>query len=343
MAESKRKKINLALQGGGTHGAFEWGVLDRLLDEDSLMIEAMSATSGGAVNAAVFIDGYMKDGNKGAKKALADFWQAVSDRQALTPLRRSAAERLFNGWNLNSSLGYRLLESLMRVFSPYDLNPINYNPLREILTEQLSVDNLQACSIIKLFITATRVYNGQPRVFNCDEITIDVLMASACLPQLFQAVEIEGEPYWDGGYLGNPSLWPFFYHCTSPDILLVQLNPIWRKETPHSTLEITNRLNEITFNSSLIAEVRAMTFVSKLIQEGKLDPKRYKDNLLHMIEKPAELATLNASSKMNSEWDFLCYLHDMGYAATDKWLRKNLKKVGVESSVSVYETFLRKK
>jgi NTE family protein len=342
MSKNKAVKINLALQGGGSHGAFEWGVLDRLLAEDQLIIEGISATSGGAVNAAVFIDGFMKDGKKGAQEALAAFWQELSNRQVFSPLRRTQAERLLNGWNLNQSFGYRMLDSLLRVFSPYDLNPINYNPLQEILSERLNFENLQACSLIKLFITATRVYNGQPRVFTCEEITNDVIMASACLPQLFQAVEIDGEPYWDGGYVGNPSLWPFFYHCSSRDILLVQLNPIWRKETPKSTLEINNRLNEITFNSSLIAEMRAISFVSKLIKDGVLDEKQYKDVNFHMIEKPPELTSLDASSKMNNEWEFLCYLRDMGYKAANTWLHKNLNKVGTESSVPIYQTFLKK-
>lgn len=342
MAIGNKKKINVALQGGGTHGAFEWGVLDRLLDEENLIFDGLSATSGGAINAALFIDGYMKNGNTGAKQALYKFWRAISDQQAFSFLKRSTTERLFNGWNLNRSFGYRALEALLRVFSPYDLNPINFNPLRTILAETLNIEGLQSCSVIKLFITATRVYNGQARVFKCDEITIDVLLASCCLPQFFQAVEIDGEPYWDGGYLGNPSLWPFFYQCKSPDILLVQINPIWRKQTPKSIMEINNRLNEITFNSSLLAELRAISFVSKLIKEGRLDPDHYKDIRFHMIEKPQELSELNASSKMNSEWEFLCYLRDMGHKAADDWLRRDFNKVGIESSVPIYETFLKK-
>lgn len=342
MPMAQKRKLNIALQGGGTHGAFEWGVLNRLLDEEDLIIEGMSATSGGAVNAAVFIDGYMKDGNQGAKKALSKFWREISDQQAFSFLRRTGAERLMDKWNLNRSLGYRTMEAIQRVFSPYDLNPVNYNPLRTILADTLDIQGLQSCSIIKLFITATRVFNGQERVFKCNEITIDVLLASCCLPQFFQAVEIDGEPYWDGGYLGNPSLWPFFYGCQSPDILLVQINPIWRKQTPKSTMEITNRLNEITFNSSLVAELRAISFVSKLLNEGRLDPEHYKDIKFHMIEKPAELSNLNASSKMNCEWDFLCYLRDMGHKAADTWLAKNFKKIGIESSVDIYETFLKK-
>jgi NTE family protein len=342
MTKGNKKQLNIALQGGGTHGAFEWGVLDRLLDEKDLVIDGMSATSGGAINAALFIDGYMKDGNKGAKQALYNFWREVSIQQALSPLRRTPAERLINGWNLNRSVGYRTLEALNGIFSPYDLNPIDYNPLRVILSDSLNIQGLQSCSIIKLFITATRVYNGQARVFKCNEITIDVLMASSCLPQFFQAVEINGEPYWDGGYLGNPSLWPFFYECQCSDILLVQINPIWRKQVPRSRMEITNRLNEINFNSSLISEMRAISFVSKLLKEGRVEADRYKDVKLHMIEKPEELSKLNASSKMNCEWDFLCYLRDMGHKAADAWLRKNFNKVGIESTVPIYDTFLKK-
>ncbi len=204
------------------------------------------------------------------------------------------------------------------------------------------MENVQACSLIQFFTTATRVYNGQPRVFKCDEITVDVLMASACLPQYFQAVEIDGEPYWDGGYMGNPSLWPLIYQSSSPDILLVQINPVWRKETPKSPIEINNRLNEISFNSSLIAEMRAIDFVSKLLKQGRVDPEHYKDIHMHMIQKPEEMHNLNASSKFNCEWDFLCYLRDLGYEATDKWLKTSFHKIGVECSTQIYETFLKK-
>jgi NTE family protein len=342
MSRGSQKNINLALQGGGTHGAFEWGVIDRLLNEKNLTIEGVSATSGGGINAAVFIDGFVKNGVKGARQALAEFWRQIANRQAFSPLRRTPIERLMNGWNLNRSLGYGVFETLLRIYSPYDFNPINYNPLREILTEMLDVDRLRTCHLIKLFITATRVYNGQPRVFQCDEINIDVLLASSCLPHIFQAVEIDGEPYWDGGYMGNPSLWPLFYECSCPDILLVQLNPIWRKETPMSSMEITNRLNEITFNSSLVAEMRAISFVSRLLKEGRLEAERYKDIHLHTIEKPPELSILNASSKMNCEWDFLCYLRDMGFKAADVWLSNHFDKIGSESSTPIHETFLKK-
>jgi NTE family protein len=336
------KRINLALQGGGSHGAFAWGVLNRILEDDHLIIDAISGTSVGSVNAAVLIDGYMKDGKPGAIKALENFWRQIATREAFSPFRRTPIEKKHQGWNLDHSLGYQVIENMLNLFSPYALNPLNYNPLHDLLAETLSIVDLQACSIIKLFVTATRVHNGHARVFKCEEITVDVLMASACLPQIFQAVEIDGEPYWDGGYVGNPSLWPLIYKAKTPDILLVQLNPVWRKETPKTVIEIDNRLNEISFNASLIAELRAISFVSKLLKEGRLDLEHYKDIHFHMIDKPDELLKLNASSKFNCEWEFLCYLRDLGYQTTETWLKENFHKIGKESSVSIHETFLEK-
>lgn len=334
------KKINLALQGGGSHGAFTWGVLDRFLEDDRLIIEGISGTSAGAINGAVLIEGYTNEGKKGARDSLHTFWKNIAHDETFTLIRRTPFERLLGGWNLNYSLGYRTTEAFLRLFSPY-LNFFNYNPLRDILEKSLNIQSIQSCSLIQFFITATRVYNGQPRLFKCDEITVDALLASSCIPQIFQAVEIEGEPYWDGGYAGNPALWPLIHSCSSPDIVLIQINPLWRKETPRTPLEITNRLNEITFNSSLTGEMRMISFISNRLKEGHLDPEKYKDVRFHMLEKPEEMMHLNASSKFNCEWRFLTYLRELGYHTADTWLRDHFDKIGVESSTSIEDTFLK--
>lgn len=340
MTQQTQKRINLALQGGGAHGAFTWGVLDRLLEEERLTIEGISGTSAGAMNAALLVGGYMKGGRAGAKETLEKFWRRVSEAAAFSPMHKSPVERMITGWNMDASPIYHWADLLSRVFSPYELNPLNVNPMRFILEDILDMNELQACSIIKLFITATHVASGQARVFTCEEITTDVLLASACIPFLFQAVEIDGEPYWDGGYMGNPAIWPLIYNCQSEDVVLVQINPIHNPQIPKSANEIINRLNEITFNSSLIAEMRAIEFVSRLIKEEKLSKNRYKDMRVHLIYEADEMRRLNASSKMNADWDFFMYLRDIGRDCADKWLSENWNSIGEKSSINIHDKFL---
>jgi NTE family protein len=334
------KKINLALQGGGSHGAYTWGVLDRLLEEDTLTIEGISGTSAGAMNAAMLVNGYMNGGNAGAKQMLHDFWKRISDAGAYSPLHKNPLERMLTGWNMDMSPSYHYFDLLSRVFSPYELNPINYNPMRDIIEEMLDPEQLKACSMIKLFVAATHVGSGQARVFECHEITTDVLMASTCIPFLFQAVEIDGEEYWDGGYMGNPAIWPLIYGCKSDDIVLVQINPLHKATMPRTASEIINRVNEITFNSSLTAEIRAINFVSRLIAEGKLQDDEYKNIRMHLIYSPDEMKSLNASSKLNADWDFFQYLKNIGYNATDAWLKENWKQLGKKATLDIQDKFL---
>lgn len=334
------KHITLALQGGGAHGAYTWGVLDRLLEEERIVIEGVSGTSAGAMNAAVMVNGYALSGREGAREALKTFWRAISEVGAFTPFQKTPLDRMFTGWNLDWSPAYHYFDVLARLLSPYDLNPLNINPLKHVLDELLDLNALKACSVIKLFVTATHVVSGQARVFECHEITAEVLLASACIPFLFQAVEIEGEHYWDGGYMGNPAIWPLIYHCRSEDVVLVQINPIHREGLPRTATEIINRLNEITFNSSLIAEMRAIAFVKKLLAQERLEHTRYKDIKAHLIYSPEELKPLNASSKMNASWDFLQHLHDIGYQAAGRWIEEYFDDLGQRSTIDIYEKFL---
>jgi NTE family protein len=334
------KKINLALQGGGAHGAYTWGALDRLLEEDRLIIEGISGTSAGAMNAAMLVNGYMQGGNEGAKAALADFWRRISDAAFYSPLHKNPIERMLTGWNMDLSPSYHFFDLLSRVFSPYELNPLDYNPMRQILEDVLDTEALSACSKIKLYISATHVGSGQARVFHCDEITVDVLMASTCIPFLFKAVVIDGEEYWDGGYMGNPAIWPLIYNCDSEDVVLIQINPLHKDIMPRTASEIINRLNEITFNSSLTAEMRAISFVSKLIREGKISGKEYKDMRMHLIYSPEEMKSLNASSKMNADWDFFQHLRNIGYNAADGWLKDNWASIGKKSTLDIHDKFL---
>jgi NTE family protein len=265
----------------------------------------------------------------------------MADAAALfSPMKRSPVAVWLGDWSLDDSPSYWLGRVMGRALSPYQWNPLNLNPLREVLESNIDFDAVRRCDRLKLFITATNVQTGRPRVFERGELGLDQIMASACLPYLFQAVEIDGVPYWDGGYMGNPSLWPLIYKADSRDILLVQINPLVRQETPRTSQEIMDRMSEITFNASLLKEMRAIAFVTRLLDEGALAPDRYKRMLIHAIEAEAELKPLGASSKLNTERDFLLHLRDIGQRAADVWLADKFDRVGVESTVDVRETYL---
>ena len=331
-----KKRINLALQGGGAHGAFTWGVLERLFDEDRLDIEAISGTSAGAMNAVVAADGLMKNGIAGVKTALRQFWKSVSVVALPSPIKRTFFDVLTGNWNLDHSPGYLMADFINRVASPYDLNPCNFNPLRDFLATHINFDRVRCCSQIKLFIAATRVQTGKVRIFEQSELTADVVMASACLPFLFQAVTIDGQHYWDGGYSGNPPLYPFAYRCTASDVVIVQINPLGSRETPKTAREILNRVNEITFNANLLSELRAIEFVGRLLDEGSLEAKRYKKMLIHAIAAGDNLKGLNASSKLNAEWAFLKHLHEVGQRTADRWLEENFDAIGETSTLDIH-------
>lgn len=334
------KHINFALQGGGSHGAYSWGVLERFLEEEDLTIEAISGTSAGAMNAAVMVNGYMKGGREGAKKLLEKFWRRISDAAAFSPMSKSPVERMITGWNMDSSPTYHWFDMMSRIFSPYELNPLNVNPLKLILDEMLDMELYSHEHSIKLFVTATHVTSGQAHVFSNKEITSDVLLASSCIPLMFQAVQVNGEYYWDGGYMGNPAIWPLIYHSRSEDVVLVQINPIHNDKIPKTAPEIINRLNEITFNSSLIAEMRAIDFVSRLIHRNKLSEEQYKDMRMHLIYSRDEMVHLNASSKVNADWGFFMHLRDIGRKAAEDWLKKNKAQIGVKSTFDIRDKFL---
>ncbi len=333
--DGTRGKINLALQGGGSHGAFTWGVLDRLLEDGRFTIDGISGTSAGAMNAVCLADGFHAGGREGARAKLKQFWEAVGDRGRMAPPLRTPWDMWIGNWSLAHSPLLQL-ENFMRSFlSPYDLNPFDVNPLKDIVAAVVDFSNVQACDSLRLFIAATNVWNGKVRVFSNGEINADAVMASACLPTLFKAVEIDGIPYWDGGYMGNPALFPFFYETDCDDLVLVQINPIERLDTPQSSQEIANRIDEITFNASLLREFRAIDFVKRLIAEGRLSAQDYRDIRIHRIEAPDALVALSASTKMNAEPDFLGYLRDLGRSTAETWLATEADKVGRQSGVDI--------
>ena len=337
-AKGVARPISLALQGGGSHGAFTWGVLDRLLQDERLDIRAISGASAGAMNGVALCEGIVGGGREGARASLREFWGGVVDAARSSPLRRTPIEAFFGGWRLDTSPVFFLFDMLSRVASPYDLNPLNLNPLRDLLTDLVDFEKVRSCTDVDLFVSATDVQTGRAEVFRRDALTVDHVMASACLPFLFQAVEIGGRPYWDGGYMGNPPLWPLFDEPVSNDIVIVQINPIERRGAPKSARAILDRVNEITFNSSLLREFRAIDFVTRLIEDGRLENTGYRRMHIHMIAEPA-LAELDASSKLNSERAFIEMLFETGVQAADEWLEAHFEALGARSSVDLRSMF----
>jgi NTE family protein len=322
--------VDLALQGGGSHGAFTWGVLDRLLEEPWLHIAAISGTSAGAMNAAVLADGWVEGGAQGAHAALDAFWQRVSRAAALSPLQRSPIDRLMGRWTLDTSPAYVAMDVMSRLLSPYDLNPFGFNPLRDILAQSIDFARL-ARSPIKLFVTATSVRTGRGRIFRNAEISADVLLASACLPTMFQAINIGGEAYWDGGFAGNPTITPLVRESEAHDTILVQINPTERPETPRSAAEILNRLNEISFNSSLAKELRMIALLRTVVDAGSGEGARWAQMRTHRI-KTDMLAQFGASSKLNAEWEFLRMLRAEGRRGAQHFLDAHADDLGKRST-----------
>src|SRR6266851_2694886 len=323
------------LQGGGSHGAFTWGVLDRLLEESWLTIEAISGTSAGAMNAAVMADGHARDGNQGARKALEAFWRKVSEAAAFSPLQRSPLDVLLGRWSLDHSPAYLAFDMMARVFSPYDLAFGAPNPLTKVLSESIDFARLAAAPI-KLFITATNVRTGRPRVFRNAELSPDVLLASACLPAMFQAVEIDGEAYWDGGYSGNPTMTPLIQDCVSDDTILVAINPVERPGIPRSARDILNRLNEVSFNAVLLKELRMIALLRQVAQPDNSENAKWADMRIHRISSDV-MVELGYSSKLNAEWEFLCMLRDEGRRAGDAFLTAHHEDLGRRSTFDLDE------
>jgi NTE family protein len=325
--------IDLALQGGGAHGAFTWGVLDRLLEESWLDIEAISGTSAGAMNAAVMVDGHAKGGNSQAREALEAFWRRISRAATFSPLQRSPMDVLLGRWSLDHSPAYMAFDLLSRVFSPYDLAFGAPNPLTQALVESIDFARL-ATAPIKLFITATNVRTGRPRVFRNADLSPDALMASACLPAMYQAVEIDGEAYWDGGYSGNPTMTPLVRECVSDDTILVAINPVERPGIPRSARDILNRLNEVSFNAVLLKELRMMALLRQTAPADNEEVAHWARMRVHLIRSEM-LVELGSSSKLNAEWAFLCLLRDEGRRAADAFLAAHGDDLGRRSTLPI--------
>jgi NTE family protein len=312
-----QKVINLALQGGGTHGAFTWGVLDRLLEDERLTFEGITASSAGSINAVVLADGLAAGGREGARNALRLFWQKLSVSASRGVFQPSWLDKMNPTHGLDHSPGYVFMEALTYFASPYQLNPFNINPLKNLLEESVDFDRVRQQQAIKLFLCATDVRTAKVKVFTCKELSADHVLASTCLPLLMQAVEIDGEYYWDGGYAGNPAIFPLVFECEAPDIVLVHLTPAERPEIPTSSPAIMNRMQEISFNTALIREMRAVALRNKRINDGIMTER--KRMLVHVIEAEDLIREFVASSRLNGDWDFLLQLFNNGRERADNW------------------------
>jgi NTE family protein len=325
--------IDLALQGGGSHGAFTWGVLERLLDERGLWLEGISGTSAGAMNAAVMLSGLERGGRAEAKASLEAFWRGVADAALFSPLRRGPLDLLLGRWSLDGSPVYAMLDLAARLWSPYTLNPNGSNPLAKLLAVHVDFERL-AISPIKLFVTATQVRTGRGRVFSNAELSPAVLLASACLPTMFHAVEIDGEAYWDGGFAGNPTITPLIRHCRSQDTILVQISPLERRQVPRDARAIHNRINEISFNAPLLKELRMIELLRQVADPGSGEGRLWAGMRIHRIGTDA-IENLSASSKMLAEWPFLCMLRDEGRRAAEAFLTAHRDDLGRRSTLDL--------
>ncbi len=332
------KKVNLALQGGGAHGAFTWGVADQLLADDRIEIVGLSGASAGAINAVMIADGLARGGREEARRRLAAFWRAASTGGDLPPVQRAIADRLFSLAPFGATPMQDWFQAMARYFSPYDLNPLNINPLKGLIERFVDFDALRADSR-QIFIAATNVQTGRLHIFPHDKISAEAVMASACLPAVFRAVEIDGVPYWDGGYLGNPVLYPFFRSTDTEDVIIVQINPLVRKNIPHSTRDIMGRVSEITFNSALMGELRAIEFVNRLIEQGRIPhgtgPNEYRRINVHRIVLEGLGERLSSSSKLRNDFTSLELLRKLGQRAARRFLDQHFDDIGVRSSVDL--------
>lgn len=335
------KTITLALQGGGSHGAFTWGVLDRLLADERLTVSAISATSAGAINGALLVCGLVQGGRDGARALLSRYWRGLGEMARYSPLQPTPLDRLLPGWGLQCSPVYQWSEAILRLFSPYQLNPLDINPMRPTLQGLIDYGLLRGAPPVALYVSATNVRTGKVRIFAPDELCEDVILASACLPHLFRAVEIDGQPYWDGGYVANPAIYPLMRHGHGNEVLIVQVTPMANREVPVTADAILHRINEISFNSSVMREMHALAYITRLMDSGWIDRLAgLRKTHIHMIQDEELMTGLHASSKFNAEPAFLDLLFDAGSNAAESWLARHYDDIGRTSTIDVSEVYL---
>jgi NTE family protein len=331
------KNISLALQGGGSHGAFTWGVLDMLLEDGRLEIDGISGSSAGAMNAMALAHGFATakgpktDPRELARESLAKFWGKVVQMGAASAIQRNMMDVWLGGWGIAAQT---LPQSSL---SPYQTNPLDINPLRHMVEHLFDFDRI---GTPRVFISATQVLTGKAEIFSGKRLTSASLMASACLPMLFQAVEIEGQHYWDGGFSGNPAMHPLIYRCHASDVVLVQINPVERNSVPNTAAEIMDRTNELTFNASLMAQMRAIDFVNRMLERGRLDTDRYRPVLLHRIDGGEALEAMPASSKASVDAVMIEQLRTLGRTCAQRWLKKHFDELGKKTTINIANDYL---
>ena len=337
-----KKHLSIAMQGGGAHGAFTWGVLDRLLQEKDLVVEGVSGTSAGAMNAMSTAQGILEGGNEGARKFMDKYWSIMSDRGRTSPFKPGFLDVLNGKFTMHNSPGFLAFDFISKVMSPYQLNPAGVDPLKDLCEELFDFDKLNSDKRVKVFMAATHVYTGKIRIFSNvnEELSIETILATACLPTIHNAVMVKGEYYWDGGFSGNPAIYPLIYNCETSDIMIIKLNPTHRPRLPITASEIGDRLNEISNNLSIMREVRAMHFITKLIDSGVVKPGTLKRLHVHLIEDEKVFQDLGWSSKLNTDMEFLLHLKEAGRIAGDKWLEKNWDFIGKKGTADLVEEFV---
>jgi NTE family protein len=335
-----RRRLNLALQGGGAHGSFTWGVLDRLFQESDLEIVGICGTSAGAMNAAIAAFGIARGGFESARQALRLFWEKTAEVASRGLLQPTPLDRMISPGNMDLSPFWLWYDAASRILSPYQLNPLGWNPLRPVLEEVVDFEFLRTTRAVELFLCATNVKTGRIKVFSHEELSVDAVLASACLPYLFQAVKVDGEYYWDGGFMGNPPIYPLIYGTDCDDVMIIQTNPINTPNVPTTAAEIINRMNELSFNSTLMREMRAINFVSRLVEEGHLQSGGYRRINIHTIDAEEEMSSLGLSSKHNADRSFLRYLFGLGHERAAGFFAEHGDKIGRESSTDIVTKFL---
>ena len=334
-----KKRIAIAMQGGGAHGAFTWGVLDRLLEEKDLIIEGVSGTSAGGMNAVCVAQGIMEGGNEGARRLLRTFWESMAEAGKNSIFKPGLLDILMHKWTLHNSPGFVGFDLMTKFLSPYQFNPLGTNPLKDMVEKLFKFDELNKFKDVQIFISATHVYTGKIKVFTNKDLKPEALLASACLPTIYQAVMVDNEYYWDGGFISNPLIYPLIYNCKTSDMMILKLNPTHRNRLPLTPTEIGDRLNEITNNTSIMREMRSVAYITKLIDSGLLDPKKVKRLHMHLIENEGTFQDLGWSSKLNTDIKFFEHLFTEGRKTADKWIEENYKHIGHKTTFDVAEEF----
>lgn len=338
--KSDRKKIAVALQGGGSHGAYTWGVLDALLEDERIEIEGLSGTSAGGMNATATAQGLILGGNEKAREVLRNLWDLIGQEGKKSPIKPNYFDKLTKNFNISNSPMFKMMQFMTSFLSPYQLNPSGNHPLQPVIDELFDFKALQKSEKVKLFLCATHIATGKLKIFSGKELSRESVLASACVPTLFQAIEVDGELYWDGGFIGNPAIYPLIYECKTPDVMVVQIRRVHDPKTPTTVHDINNRLGEITQNACLTREMRSIAFISKLIDDGIIPKGKMKRLHMHMIRDDQFFGGIDRASGFCSDPDFLEYLFKAGRRTGREWLRNHFDDIGNKSTAHLDQDFV---